>query len=137
MFGVLEVDDLGPRSFSEDDVHFLTGLGNTIARAVELQRALQAAEAAVDQKQLLIREMNHRIKNNLSLVSVTLQLQARQSAEQDARDALVSAVTRINNMALAHDRLQLFSSSVTTIKAATHFQDLCDMLRSLLPHEWS
>ncbi len=40
-------------------------------------------------------------------------------------------------MALVHDRLQLFSSSVTTIKAATHFQDLCDMLRSLLPHEWS
>jgi two-component system, sensor histidine kinase PdtaS len=133
MFGVLEVDHVSARPFSDDDVNFLTGLGNTIARAVELQRALQAAEAAVDQKQLLIREMNHRIKNNLSLVSAILQLQSRQSPEQDVRDALLSAVTRINNMALVHDRIQLFSSSVTTIKAATHFQDLCDMLRSLLP----
>jgi two-component sensor histidine kinase len=132
-FGVLEVDDTARRSFSPDDLHFLTGLGNTIARAVELRRALQAAEEAVDKKQLLIREMNHRIKNNLSLVSAILHLQARQSPEKVVRDGLASAVTRINNMALVHDRLQLFSSSVTTISAASHFQELCEMLRSLLP----
>jgi two-component sensor histidine kinase len=36
-------------------------------------------------------------------------------------------------MALVHDRLQLFSSSVTTINATSHFQDLCEMLRSLIP----
>jgi two-component sensor histidine kinase len=132
-FGVLEVDDTAARSFSSDDIHFLTGLGNTMARAIELRRALQSAEAAVDQKQLLIREMNHRIKNNLSLVSSMLQLQLRRSQEPGVRDALTSAVTRINNMALVHDRLQLFSIAATTINAASHFQDFCEMLRTLLP----
>lgn len=132
-FGVLEVDDTGPRSFSPDDVNFLTGLGNTMARAVELRRAIQAAEEALDKKQLLIREMNHRIKNNLSLVSAILQLQARRSSEVAVREELAGAVARINNMALVHDRLQLFSSSVMAISAPSHFQDLCDMLRSLLP----
>jgi two-component sensor histidine kinase len=34
---------------------------------------------------------------------------------------------------LVHDRLQLFTSSVTQVDAAPHFQDLCEMLRSLLP----
>jgi two-component system, sensor histidine kinase PdtaS len=75
-FGVLEIDHTSPRAFSRDDIYFLTGLGNTIAQAVELKRALQAMAAAVDAKQLLVQEMNHRIKNNLSLVGAMLSLSA-------------------------------------------------------------
>jgi two-component sensor histidine kinase len=127
------VDDTSPRIFSADDVSFLTGLGNTVARAVELRRALHTMEAALDEKQLLIREMNHRIKNNLSLVAAMLSLQARRFPEAGMRDELGQAVARINNLALVHDRLQLFTSSVTKVEAAPHFQDLCEMLRSLLP----
>jgi hypothetical protein len=51
------------------------------------------------------------------------------------REELHRAVARINNLALVHDRLQVFSSSVTRVDAAPHFQDLCEMLRSLLPAE--
>jgi GAF domain-containing protein len=47
-FGVLEIDHTSPRTFSSDDIYFLTGLGNTIAQAVELKRALQGMTAAVD-----------------------------------------------------------------------------------------
>jgi two-component sensor histidine kinase len=75
-------------------VYFLTGLGNTVARAVELRRALQAMEAALDEKQLLIREMNHRIKNNLSLVGAMLSLQARRFPEPGIREELGNAVWR-------------------------------------------
>jgi two-component sensor histidine kinase len=132
-FGVLEVDHTSSRSFSPDDVSFLTGLGNTVARAVELRRALLTMEAALDEKQLLIREMNHRIKNNLSLIGAMLSLQARRLPDASVREELRGAVARINNLALVHDRLQLFSSSVTKVDAATHFHDLCEMLRSLLP----
>jgi two-component sensor histidine kinase len=132
-FGVLEVDHTSAHSFSSDDLSFLTCLGNTVARAVELRRALLSMEAALDEKQLLIREMNHRIKNNLSLVAAMLSLQARRLSEASIREELNQAVTRINNLALVHDRLQLFTASVTQVDAASHFQDLCSMLRSLLP----
>jgi two-component sensor histidine kinase len=132
-FGVLEVDDTQARSFSPDDFHFLTGLGNTIGRAIELRRALNATEKALEQKQLLVREMNHRIKNNLSLVSAILRLQAQSSQENAVQEELSVAVARINNMALVHDRLQFSSSSTAKIAAASHFQELCEMLRSLLP----
>jgi two-component system, sensor histidine kinase PdtaS len=132
-FGVLEVDHTEPRPFSADDIHFLTGLGNTIARAIELRRALQTMEMVVDEKQLLVREMNHRIKNNLSLVAATLSLQSRRSSDDAVRDGLLRAVSRIQHMALVHDRLQLFTSSAGTVNAAVHFRDVCDMLRSLLP----
>jgi two-component sensor histidine kinase len=133
IFGVLEVDHTSARTFSDDDVYFLTGLGNTMARAVELRRALKSMEAALDEKQLLVREMNHRIKNNLALIGAMLSLQARRSAESQVRDELTKAVARISNLALVHDRLQLFTTSVATVNAAAHFQELCQMLRSLLP----
>ena len=100
------------RQFSTDDVNFLTGLGNTVARAVELRRAVVGMESALDEKQLLIREMNHRIKNNLSLVAAMLSLQGRRFPDPTVRDELANAVSRINNLALVHDRLQLFTSSV-------------------------
>lgn len=132
-FGVLEVDHTSARTFSEDDIHFLTGLGNTMARAVELRRALNAMEKTLDEKQLLVREMNHRIKNNLAIVGAMLTLQADRSPEPQVREELIRAVARINNFALVHDRLQLFTTSVATVDAATHFQDLSRMLRSLLP----
>jgi two-component sensor histidine kinase len=62
-----------------------------------------------------------------------LSLQADRSAEPQVREELTRAVARINNFALVHDRLQLFTTSVSTVDAATHFQELCRMLRSLLP----
>jgi len=132
-FGVLEVDNTSTCTFSADDINFLTGLGNTVARAVELRRAMNAMEAAFKEKELLIREMNHRIKNNLSLVAAMLSLQARRSTESEVREQLGNAVTRVNNFALVHDRLQLFTSSVAKVDAASHFEELCGMLRSLLP----
>ena len=132
-FGVLEVDHTSVRGFSPDDISFLTGLGNTVARAVELRRAMRDMETALNEKQLLLREMNHRIKNNLTLVAAMLSLQARRFADEKLSRELASAVNRIHNLALVHDRLQLFTSSVSEIDAASHFQDLCEMLRSLLP----
>jgi two-component sensor histidine kinase len=133
VFGVLEVDHTSPRAFSDDDISFLTGLGNTIGQAIVLRRALQAMQRTVDEKVLLMREMNHRIKNNLSLVAAMLSLQGRRFADPSVRDELNNAVARIHNLALVHDRLQLFTSTVREIDAASHFRDLCEMLRSLLP----
>ena len=132
-FGVLEIDHTSPRSFSADDIYFLTGPGNTIAQAVELKRALRAMTAVVDAKQLLVQEMNHRIKNNLSLVGAMLSLQARRLSDSTMKEELGRAVSRINNLSLVHDRLQAFTSGGARMNAAAHFHQLCEMLRSLVP----
>jgi hypothetical protein len=59
--------------------------------------------------------------NNLSLVAAMVSVQARRMPESGGREELVNAVARINNLALVHDRLQLFTSSVTKVDAAPHF----------------
>jgi two-component sensor histidine kinase len=57
---------------------------------------------AVDQKTILIREIHHRVKNNLQIVMSLLSLQASQLHDRLARDALLQAQVRINALALVH-----------------------------------
>jgi two-component system, sensor histidine kinase PdtaS len=132
-FGVLEVDHMATRLFTDDDIFFLTGLGNSVAQAIQLKRSVIALNGVLQEKQLFARELNHRIKNNLSLVGSMLLLQSRDLAEPTIRQHLGDAVQRINNLALVHDRLQMLSQIDTRIDAQSHFQELAGMLRSLLP----
>jgi two-component sensor histidine kinase len=133
IFGVLEVDHVTTREFTPDDISFLTGLGNTIAQAIQLRRSVDAVNAALEAKQLFAREMNHRIKNNLSLVGSMLSLHSRRIKEPAIRSELQNAIQRINNLALVHDRLQTFVQMNSEIDARSHFEELAEMLRSVVP----
>jgi two-component sensor histidine kinase len=57
---------------------------------------------AVDLKTTLIKEIHHRVKNNLQIVMSLLSLHANQVKDASAREALMQAQTRINALALAH-----------------------------------
>jgi len=57
---------------------------------------------AVEQKSVLIREIHHRVKNNLQVVMSLLSLQAGQVREASAREALLQAQVRISALALVH-----------------------------------
>ncbi len=61
-----------------------------------LQKAVEDLARAEDQKSLLLYELNHRIKNDLSSVASTLNLQARSQTDHKLRDALLSASGRVN-----------------------------------------
>jgi two-component sensor histidine kinase len=132
-FGVLEVDHTSARQFSPDDIYFLTGLGNTIAQAIHLRRSLLSLSRALEEKQLFAREMNHRIKNNLSLVGSVLALQSRRIQDSVVRDEFHNAIQRINNLALVHDRLQMLSQMKAKVDARAHFDDVAAVLKSMLP----
>jgi two-component sensor histidine kinase len=57
---------------------------------------------AVDLKTTLIKEIHHRVKNNLQIVMSLLSIQANQVRDSTAKDALMQAQTRINALALVH-----------------------------------
>src|ERR1700730_6079517 len=75
-FGGLEVDSWSEGEFSEHDVAFLQGTANLLGMAIEQQQYQRKLKAALDRHQILLREVNHRVKNSLQLVSSMLQLQA-------------------------------------------------------------
>ncbi len=56
-------------------------------------------------KDATIREIHHRVKNNLQTISSLLRLQARRTGSSDARRAISESVRRIGSIALVHDTL--------------------------------
>lgn len=62
-------------------------------------------ERALLSKDATIREIHHRVKNNLQTVGALLRLQARRLPSGESRAALLDAVTRVGTIALVHDSL--------------------------------
>ena len=73
--------------------------------ADDLQRAAIAKDGLLQQKELLLKEVNHRIQNSLQLVSSFLALQGRDSAEPLLQTAFDEARRRLSAVALVHRRL--------------------------------
>lgn len=60
---------------------------------------------ALEQQTALLHEVDHRVKNNLQLISALLLLQARQAKEPAVKQALKSVLERVNAVATVHRRL--------------------------------
>jgi PAS domain S-box-containing protein len=93
-------------------------------REQALEAALAEREVWLRQKDLLFREVNHRVKNSLQLVMSILNLQANDTTDETARAHLMSAGSRIAAIMGVHERLYQ-SESVTTVEMDKYLRRLC------------
>ncbi len=70
-----------------------------------LQKKNQIITKANQEKEILLKEIHHRVKNNLQTISSLLKLQSRYIKDENAVDALKSGLSRVNSMALIHKDL--------------------------------
>ena len=104
-FGVLEVDSRSEGEFSEQDIAFLQGAANILGMAIEQQQYQRKLQAALERHQILLKEVNHRVKNSLQVVSSMLYLQASDAGDSVLSDRLNEASTRISAVGRAYERL--------------------------------
>src|SRR6516225_990149 len=64
-------------------------------------------DRALISKDATIREIHHRVKNNLQTVAALLRLQARRTVNTEGREALIESVRRVSSIALVHDALSM------------------------------
>ena len=116
-FGVLEVDGTARGEFVSADTAFLQSLSSVLAAAQVRHAAEQAKDALLREKDLLMLEVHHRVKNSLQLVRALLQLQAR-SASDETRAQLEAAAGRIMTISAVHRHLYEGGSATQTDAAA-------------------
>ena len=83
-FGVLEVDSRSEDEFVEHDIAFLQGAANILGMAIERERRERSLKAALNRHQVLLKEMNHRVKNSLTIASSMLRLQSADDRRRQA-----------------------------------------------------
>src|SRR5687767_3310720 len=73
--------------------------------AIEQQQYQRKLQAALTRHQILLKEVNHRVKNSLQVVSSMLHLQANATDDPALTERLMEASTRISAVGRAYDRL--------------------------------
>jgi two-component sensor histidine kinase len=128
-FGVLEVDDTADGQYSEDDIHFLEALANTLGLTLERDRATAERERLLNERGLLLAEVHHRVKNSLQLVHTVLTLEASGAKDASTRSLLELSAMRVMTIASVHEQLYQ-GQNFDEIEMGAYLVGLVDALRA-------
>jgi two-component sensor histidine kinase len=123
--------DLGPAQYSTE--HWLSlglfvGIGFALAAVSEgLRLGWERALKAEQQKAILLRELQHRTKNEFALAAAMLRLQAKVRPDADLQAALDSAIGRIEAFGRSHEAFELADAGVD-IPMRPYLEGLCASL---------
>jgi two-component sensor histidine kinase len=101
-----------------------------------LTEVVASRDEQLAQKDFLLKEVNHRIQNNLQLVASFLSLQRRETADPVLRAHLDEATRRMRAVGLVHRRLY-HSDVVETVEMHRYLEELTGELVSSLGPEWN
>jgi PAS domain S-box-containing protein len=138
--GLVEISSSAEGMYSEDDLKIFNALVQQLSLArtnainyeqakneiTERRRAEKAIKDSLKEKELLIKEIHHRVKNNLQIISSLLKLQSGYIRDKEAHEMLEESRNRIQSMAIVHQKLYQ-SKSLSKI-------DFHDYINQLLMH---
>lgn len=101
-----------------------------------LTEALGEKEGLLEQKEMLLKEVNHRIQNSLQLVSSFLGLQSRAVGDPSLHEAFEEARRRLQAVALVHRRLYR-ADQIETVDLARYFEELIADMNDSMGAEWA
>ena len=88
-----------------------------------LSQKNQLITKALEERETLLQEIHHRVKNNLQIISSLLKLQARNLSDEAAIDAVKEGESRVKSMALIHQRLYS-ADDVRGVNVQEYFESL-------------
>ncbi len=93
-------------------------------RTMQLKQSLSEQAELLAEKDVLIKEIHHRVKNNLQVISGLLELQGKNLADEAAKEALREGRNRVRSIALIHQNLYQIED-LSSIELKRFVNDLC------------
>ncbi|WP_052374150.1 PAS domain S-box protein [Methanobacterium sp. SMA-27] len=110
-----------------NDKGIITGAIEVIRDITESKKAEKEVIDSLHEKELLIKEIHHRVKNNMQIVSSLLNLQTNYVDEKETVDVLKESQNRVRSMAMIHEELYR-SGDLTHINFVNYVQNLIQKL---------
>lgn len=107
----------------------IEALHTTAHRLIDANRRLAAAE---QEKELLLQEAGHRIKNDLATLVALVRLQGRAAKDPFVQDILATTANRIHVLSRVHERLRPGAGATSVIDVAAFMTDLCEDIKTSL-----
>ncbi|MFD1109059.1 AAA family ATPase [Pseudoroseomonas ludipueritiae] len=108
--------------------HVFTEARLAVLRLLASQAAISLENALLEEKEALLKEMHHRVKNNLQLISSLLNLQASRIEDPRIASLFTDSRDRVRSMALVHENLYR-TGNYARVSMRRHLGSLCAQLQ--------
>lgn len=99
-------------------------------RTAQLKQSLSEQAELLIEKDVLMKEIHHRVKNNLQVISGLLELQSKSLNDETAKNALMEGRSRVRSIALIHQNLYQFEN-LNSIELKRFVNDLCRQVENV------
>jgi len=113
--------------YGQEEMEILKFVSGQVAMAIHRKKAEAQLKASLQEKDVLLRELHHRVKNNMQVISSLLNLQARRIADPTVLEMFKDSQRRIRSMALVHERLYQ-SADLSRIEFSSYLNHLATHL---------
>jgi PAS domain S-box-containing protein len=125
--GLLQLNDRRCNQFTLEMIHFFEGLTSSISISLKRKQAEEQIKRDLEEKQTLLRELYHRTKNNMQVISSILKAKARDVKDEFIKTAFAEIINKINSMSLVHQKLYQ-AKDLSRINLKEYIQDIVRML---------
>ncbi len=99
----------------------------TVPAFLERKKIEEKTKSSLMEKEVLLKEIHHRVKNNLQIISSLLNLQADKIEDEAAKEKYIESIGRIKSMAIIHELLYK-SKNLSTIKIKDYLTELVNYI---------
>ncbi|NCB11419.1 MAG: PAS domain S-box protein [Erysipelotrichia bacterium] len=103
--------EVSGHSFFYGGQEYICAFGRDITQRYEINKKIKninlELQKSLDEKEILLKEIHHRVKNNMEIISSLLAMQLRRAEDDEVKYILKQSKSRINTMALVHEFLYL------------------------------